>query len=128
MLKDVKKEEILELFKVIDYDKDGFLSVRDLIITLGQECFNSFIDGFEGKPDYGNYTLDYPHRLEITNLRVLYPLNDYANSLMIHHSNKERSAKFSLRQQLSDVLNYEENVTKWTEAERKNPIGHLARE
>lgn len=46
MLRNVKREVLIGLFNVIDYDKDGFLSVRDLIITLEEEVFNAFIDGF----------------------------------------------------------------------------------
>lgn len=127
-LKHVKTEDILKLFKLLDYDKDGFLSENDLTIILGKEVFNSLIDGFDHCPTYDNYTLDYPHRQTVTNLRDLYPLNDYCNSLMIHHGNKERSGTFSLKQQLSDVINYEENVTKWTKAEVNNPIGLLTRD
>ena len=125
MLKDVKTEDILELFDVIDYDKDGQLSRLDIIITLTEEVFNGQIKEFKDLASYNDYTFDLPTRFQLRNIRDLYPIFEYRNTILIQHAMKDKSTKFSLREQFREVINYEENVEKWTQSERKSPIGQL---
>jgi hypothetical protein len=84
------------------------LSVKDLNVTLNEEVFGAFIQSFKDRKCRDDYLLDYPSRFQVSNLRDVYPLNDYSNSLIIHHDNKDESANFSLKKQLSEVINYEE--------------------
>lgn len=58
MLKDVKTEDILKLFDIIDYDKDGQLSRLDIIITLTEEVFNGQMKEFKDLASYHDYTFD----------------------------------------------------------------------
>lgn len=58
MLKDVKTEDILKLFDIIDYDKDGQLSRLDIIITLTEEVFSGQMKEFKDLASYHDYTFD----------------------------------------------------------------------
>ena len=125
MLNNVTTEDLLKLFNIIDYDKDGYLSYRDLIISLYKEVFNTQIDGFKDHRSRDDYVFDPPTRIQLRSLRDLFPLNDYNLSLMIHHGTQEQSAIFSLKNQLDEVIKFEETLTKWTMEERKSTIGQL---
>jgi hypothetical protein len=118
MFNDVDTAELMKIFEKMDFDKDGHLSNLDLAISLSEEVFNSEIPAFRDYKCYDDYLIDLPTKIEMHRIGDLFPLTDYSASVMLYHGVKDKSSAFSLKEQLTELKNFEENITKWTMAER----------